>query len=166
MRTAWDTDVVLIATATDPEDGALSAASVVWRSDLQVPPLGSGTTLSTALPVGANVVTCTATDSTGLTGSASITINSRSPFAQINHPSNGETRAANTPVPFVGVARDKEDGTLSGGSLVWTSSLDGMIGTGGTFNKTLSAGMHTITLSVTDSNANVDTASITLTMTP
>jgi len=166
VRTAWDTDVVLIATATDPEDGALSAASVVWRSDLQVPPLGSGTTLSTALPVGANVVTCTATDSTGLTGSASITINSRSPFAQINHPSNGETRAANTPVPFVGVARDKEDGTLSGGSLVWTSSLDGMIGTGGTFNKTLSAGMHTITLSVTDSNANVDTASITLTMTP
>jgi hypothetical protein len=48
------------------------------------------------VPVGVNVVTCTATDS----------ITSRSPFAQINHPGAGETRSvADGAVPFVGVSR-------------------------------------------------------------
>jgi hypothetical protein len=165
--TAFDVAVQLTATASDPEDGTLSGASIVWRSDQQVAPLGSGGSLSTTLPVGTNVVTCTATDSTGKTGSDSVSITSRSPFAQINHPGDNETRSvANGAVPFVGLARDLEDGSLTGGSLVWTSNLDGQIGTGETFNQTLTAGVHTITLTATDADGNTDAVSITLTMTP
>jgi hypothetical protein len=165
--TAFDVAINLMATASDPEDGTLSGASIVWRTDQQVAPLGSGNALGATLPVGVTLVTCTATDSTGRTGSASITITSRSPFAQINHPGDDETRSvANGAVPFVGVARDLEDGALTGGSLVWTSSIDGQIGTGETFNQTLSQGVHTITLTATDADSNTDSVSITLTMTP
>jgi chitinase len=95
-----------------------------------------------------------------------VTILSKSPVAQINHPGDGEMRPASDPVPFTGVGRDLEDGPLTGGALVWTSSLDGQIGTGESFNATLTAGTHTVTLTVTDSGGNTDTDSRTLIMTP
>ena len=50
--------------------------------------------------------------------------------------------------------------------LVWTSSLDGMIGTGRSFNRVLSAGTNVITLRVTDSDGGTGTRSISLTITP
>jgi hypothetical protein len=151
--------------AADLQDGTLGGASIVWRSDLLTAPLGSGVTLSVTLPVGTNAITCIATDSSSLTGvSAPVTVNSKSPFAKINHPGNGEMRQASQAVPFVGVGRDLEDGALSGASLTWTSSIDGAIGTGDSFSQTLSAGTHTITLTVTDAASNTDTDSITLTM--
>ena len=164
-KIAWDTPVTFTATATDLQDGTLGGASIVWRSDLLTAPLGSGVTLSVTLPVGANAVTCIATDSASLTGvSAPITVNSTSPFAKINHPGNGEMRPSNQAVPVVGVGRDLEDGALTGASLTWTSSIDGPLGTGDSFSQTLSAGTHTITLTVTDAASNTDTDSITLTM--
>lgn len=164
-KTAFDTAVAFTAAASDPQDGTLGGASIAWRSDLLAMPFGMGVTLSSTLPVGLNQVTCVATDSTSLTGaSAAVVVKSVSPYAKINHPGNGETRPVNQAVPFVGVGRDLEDGTLSGASLVWTSSIDGALGTGGSFSKVLSAGTHTVTLTVTDSAANVDTDSITLTI--
>ena len=162
--TGFDVAVTLVATATDPQDGALSAASVVWRTDLQTAPLGNGTTLMTTLPVGTNVVTCTATDSSGKTGTATVTVISKSPYAKINHPSDGEMRPASQDVPFVGIGRDVEDGNLAGGSLVWTSNLDGALNTGTMFNRQLSVGTHTITLTVTDAGGNTDATSISLIM--
>lgn len=162
--TGFDVPVRLAATAMDPEDGVLTGASVVWRTSLQVAPLGSGDVVMTTLPAGSNVVTCTATDSNNNTGTATVTILSKTPYAKINHPGDNETRAANQAVPFTGIGRDVEDGTLSGGSLVWTSSLDGSLGTGQMFNRVLSVGVHTITLTITDSALNVDTNSITLTI--
>lgn len=164
IETAFDVPVMLVAAASDPQDGTLGGASIVWRSTLQTAPLGSGVTLATALPVGSNTVTCVATDSTMLSAtSAGITITSLSPFAKINHPGN-ETRNPIDPVPFAGVGRDLEDGTLTGASLVWTSSIDGAIGTGDAFSRVMSVGIHTITLTVTDSSSNTDVDSITLTI--
>jgi hypothetical protein len=166
-ETAFDVAVDLTATATDPEDGTLSGASVVWRTDLDTAPLGSGLALTTTLPVGDNVVTCTATDSDGKTGSDTITIASRSPYAQINHPGNNETRSiGDGDFPFSGVARDLEDGALTGASMVWTSNIDGELGTGESFDALPSQGVHTITLTATDDDANTHAVSITLTMNP
>lgn len=166
-ETGFDVAVDLTATANDVEDGTLSGASIVWRTDLDVAPLGNGLALTTTLPVGENAVTCTATDSDGNTGSDTITITSRSPYAQINHPSDNETRSvADGDFPFSGVGLDLEDGSLTDGSLVWTSNIDGQLGTGESLNALPSEGVHTITLTATDDDANTHSLSITLTMSP
>ena len=54
-------------------------------------------------------------------------------------------------ITLSGTGADTEDGTLTGASLVWTSNVDGQLGTGNTVSTGLSAGTHTITLTVTDS---------------
>ncbi len=95
--------------------------------------------------------------SSGIVGSA--------PVATINHPGDGEMRAVNASIPFIGVGTDAEDGALTGSALVWTSSLEGQIGTGEMFNKSLTqAGLQVITLTVTDSDGNQGTDSVTLDM--
>ena len=67
---------------------------------------------------------------------------------------------------FTGTGTDPEDGALSGASLVWTSDLDGQFGTSGSVTTSgLSIGVHTITLTVTDSNGGTDTDQITVTIT-
>jgi hypothetical protein len=162
----YNQNFTFVATASDPEDGPLSGASVVWRSNLVVAPLGSGLSVTTMLIPGVHTIRCTATDSVGNTGSSTIMVTSRSPVAQINHPGDGEVRPAANPIPFVGVGNDFEDGVLPGTALAWTSSIDGSIGTGNSFSRTLSAGTNVITLTVTDSMGNTGSTSITLTITP
>lgn len=72
------------------------------------------------------------------------------PTVSITTPTDGSTFDSGATILFEGTANDTEDGDLTGG-LAWTSSIDGTIGTGGTFSTTLSDGSHTITASVTDS---------------
>jgi subtilisin family serine protease len=68
-------------------------------------------------------------------------------------------------VTFTGAAGDTEDLDLTG-SLSWVSSLDGVIGAGGSFATSgLSGGTHQITASVTDSGGKTGSASITVTVT-
>jgi hypothetical protein len=163
----YDQSVTLVATASDREDGALSGASVVWRTDLAAPPLGSGLSVTGELPMpGVHTITCTATDSDGNTGSDSIELTARSPVPVLNHPGDGEVRAASSSIPFAGDGRDFEDGVLPGAALVWTSSLDGTIGSGKSFNAMLSPGTNVVTLTVTDSDGNTSSKAITLTITP
>ena len=70
-----DSDLVAFAgAATDAEDGALSGASLVWESSLSNTIIGTGTAFNVVLAIGSHLVTLTATDSQGLSGSASITI--------------------------------------------------------------------------------------------
>jgi chitinase len=87
------------------------------------------------------------------------------PIADILHPGDGETRDVGSDIPFIGGGTDAEDGQLPGGSLVWSSDLEGPIGTGENFTAQLTqVGTHTITLTVTDSDDNVGTETITLNM--
>lgn len=163
----YDAQVTFVASASDPEEGTLSGGSIVWRSNLSTPPLGTGASFTRSLPLpGVHTVSCTATDSAGLTGTSSIVITARSPVAVLNHPGDGEVRPASQNIPFVGDGRDFEDGPLPDAGLVWTSSLDGTIGTGRTFSRQLSAGTNAITLTVTDSQGNTAAQTITLTITP
>lgn len=167
----FDEMVTFVATASDPEDGPLTGASIVWTTDRDAADLGTGESLMVTLPTsGDHVITCTATDSEGNTGASSITITSVSPRAEIWHPGDGETRPAASAIPFTGRGFDLEDGALPASALVWTSDLDGVLDTsGGTpenFSATLSAGTNVVTLTVTDSMGNTASASITLTITP
>jgi hypothetical protein len=70
-------------------------------------------------------------------------------------------------VTLTGTASDVEDGNLAG-SLVWTSSLDGALGTGASVTTTalVTSGTHTITAAVEDSGGKSDSAEITIEIVP
>jgi PKD repeat protein len=162
--------VSFAGTGTDPEDGPLSGASLTWTSSIDGV-IGAGTSFTTSsLSVGTHTITLTATDSKGATGTATrsvmVTPQNQAPTASITTPANNATNVVQgTSVSFVGAGSDPEDGTLAGGALVWTSNLDGQIGTGGSFStSSLSVGQHTITLTVTDSKGATGTATRTVTI--
>ncbi|MCB9898525.1 MAG: hypothetical protein H6825_11015 [Planctomycetes bacterium] len=88
----------------------------------------------------------------------------QSPSVTIGSPSNGTSVTSGTPITFSGSASDAEDGNLSG-SIMWTSNLDGSLGSGSSVSATLSQGTHTVTAAVTDSGGAgaSDTVSVTVT---
>jgi alkaline phosphatase len=85
------------------------------------------------------------------------------PSVTITLPTNGATFASDASIAFEGTATDVEDGTLTA-NLEWQSSIDGLIGTGGSFSAILSDGDHIITASVTDSGGEIDTAFVNITV--
>jgi YVTN family beta-propeller protein len=76
------------------------------------------------------------------------------PEPYILSPVQGDVFTGDQRIFFDGVATDLEDGNLVGGSLVWTSDRDGLLGTGAALDLeaiALSEGCHVITLTATDS---------------
>jgi PKD domain-containing protein len=87
------------------------------------------------------------------------------PAVTISAPANNATVTVGKPVPFNGSATD-EDGNLTAG-LVWTSSLDGQIGTGAAPTWTFQTlGERTITAAVSDSQSVQGSASIKVDVVP
>jgi subtilisin family serine protease len=86
------------------------------------------------------------------------------PSVTISSPANGGNANQGATVTFTGTAMDTQDGNITA-SLVWTSSRDGQIGTGGTFTRNnLSGGVHVITASVTDSGGLTGQNQVTFTI--
>jgi hypothetical protein len=85
------------------------------------------------------------------------------PVVAINPPAT-TTVVHGTALTFTGEATDDADGDLTD-SLVWSSTLDGNLGTGDAVTVTLSVGTHTIAASVTDSGGLIDTDSLTVNIT-
>ena len=86
------------------------------------------------------------------------------PAVTITAPADGSSSTVGDSVTFSGTANDVEDGDLTS-SLSWSSSIDGAIGSGGSFATTaLSAGSHTITASVTDSGSATGSSQISITV--
>ncbi|MFQ5349327.1 MAG: M36 family metallopeptidase, partial [Thermoanaerobaculia bacterium] len=81
------------------------------------------------------------------------------PVAAITAPADLSSFDVAVSIGFTGTADDAEDGDIKG-NLDWTSDLDGMIGSGGSFSTTLSVGFHTVTASVTDSGGLSDSDEI------
>lgn len=147
---------------------------VAWSSNIDGM-LGTGWSVTTALTPGTHTVTVVATDSMGLTGQDSITVNIVSgagvPTVQIVQPTESYF-GPGTVINFQATATDPEDGTLSGNSLQWESSVDGFLSTGNSFSTTLTGPSscspetvtHTISLYVTDSDGNqvIETKQITI----
>ncbi len=159
--------ITFSGTGTDPEDGSLSGSALVWRSNKDGQ-IGIGNSpLVSFLSSGPHVITLSVTDSDGATGSDTIalTVGNTLPTASIKNPAGGSTFTASELIVFNGTGTDAEDGNLYGGSLVWTSSRDGLIGTGTNVSVSgLSVGAHLITLTVTDRNGAVDSEAITITI--
>ncbi len=101
-------------------------------------------------------VVLTATSSTGNTP----------PSVTISAPPNNSTFIEGDDINFSGLANDFEDGDLTA-NLGWTSSIDGVIGSGGTFSTSiLSVGNHTISASVTDSGSLEGSDAISINVSP
>ncbi|HEY3231451.1 MAG TPA: hypothetical protein VGJ87_19640, partial [Roseiflexaceae bacterium] len=79
--------------------------------------------------------------------------------ALISPPANARFNTDET-VVLQGSGLDLEDGSLGDSALTWRSTKDGALGTGRLLEKTLSAGRHTITLTVTDSGGLSHSTSI------
>jgi len=86
------------------------------------------------------------------------------PVVSITSPVDGSIFDYGFTIDFAGTASDTEDGDLTA-TLVWTSSIDGQIGTGGSFSSTtLSDGNHTITAEVTDTGEATGSDSVSITV--
>ena len=85
------------------------------------------------------------------------------PSLTITSPTDGASFDSRAGIIFSGSVSDPEDSDLTG-SIVWTSNLDGQIGTGGSIGAILSDGTHTITASVTDSGSLTGNSSVTITV--
>ncbi len=85
------------------------------------------------------------------------------PEVSISSPEDGAIFDSGATINFSGTASDPEDGDLTS-SMVWTSNIDGQIGTGGSFSTTLSDGIHTITASATDSSGASGSDSVNITV--
>jgi hypothetical protein len=86
------------------------------------------------------------------------------PTVTIATPSNNSVHSAGTLISFSGSANDSEQGNLSS-QLAWTSSIEGPIGTGSGFGRTLVAGTHTIRAEVMDNGGLSGVKQITVTVT-
>ncbi len=149
------TQITFSGSATDVGDGPLTGGSLIWSSNLDGQ-LGTGESFDRSLSSGAHMITLTATNSVAVSGTASIgvtvgDITNRLPLVTIESPAPGGIFLTSEDIAFSGSADDLEDGVLAGASLVWTSDLDGEIGTGEAFSATLTEGSHRITLTATDS---------------
>jgi hypothetical protein len=86
------------------------------------------------------------------------------PAVTIDTPPDGVTVGEGTRLTFFGEALDPEEGDLSD-SLRWTSSQDGVLGTGEMVDAVLSLGTHTVTATATDGALGMGSARIRVTVT-
>ena len=164
------TNISFSGTASDSQDGNLTA-NLKWTSNL-IGQIGTGGSFGRTLPVGVHVITASVTDSGGLVSSKQVTVTiaasapvvtNTAPSVTISAPANNASFTAGSSIKFSGSARDAEDGSMTG-KLKWTSNLVGQIGTGGSFSKALTSGVHVITASATDRGGLVGSKQVTITV--
>lgn len=157
--------VTLEGTGTDPEQGPLSGTDLRWWSSLDGF-LGTGTPFATdSLSVGTHEIRLYVIDRQAQEDTAYIDLTitpqviATDPTATITAPAPDTLVQVLESVTFEGTGTDPEDGTLSGASLVWSSSRRGALGTGSPLTvDSLAGGTHQISLVVTDSDGAADTA--------
>jgi len=129
----------------DPDDDSISYS---WTSDIDGH-LSIEESFSRQLSKGRHEITLEVDDGHGKTGTVQHTvIVNTPPVAVMKHPVSGWSYETGEEVRFdATTSHDGDDDELS---YLWTSDLDGELGTSGSFRKVLSHGLHTITLVVDD----------------
>jgi YD repeat-containing protein len=140
------------ASASDNVDGNVSD-TIRWTSDRDGL-LGTGAQITApSLSLGDHVITATATDHGGTSGSKSvpITVKHQPPTVTIDEPLEG-VRNEGDFVTLRARATDLRDGDVSS-SIQWFSTLDGLIASGpGPINLVLGVGVHYVSAKATDSD--------------
>ncbi|MBI5945397.1 MAG: S8 family serine peptidase [Chloroflexi bacterium] len=162
--------ITFTATATDPEDGNISA-SLLWNSSIDGLIGTGGTFIKNNLSMGVHTITVTATDANNavITSVFTITITDASgntpPVLTIGSPANDTFFVQGTLISFGGSAIDAQDGDLSA-NIQWSSNVAGALGTGSSVSTSaLAIGTHRITASVTDAGGLVGSTTIRVTIT-
>jgi serine protease len=156
------------AVTSDREDGELEAT---WTSSLQGE-IGRGNAINLHdLVPGTHTIFARVTDSTGITGEDRVTIrvNAVGPEIHIVRPFNQSHVNVGEEVLLRARSLDRAGASfrLPDSSIVWTSSLEGTLGTGHDVPVFLfEAGTHTITVRGTDARGATGVASITLVVDP
>jgi hypothetical protein len=89
--------------------------------------------------------------STAIASSGPFTVQDKPPSVHIVDPKTGSQVSASLPISFEGIAYDRQE-SLTDEQFVWSSDLDGTLGKGQQLSiNNLTAGNHTITLTVTNS---------------
>jgi len=91
-------------------------------------------------------------------------VSNTAPTVTLSSPGNNSSYTAGDVITFTGTANDTQDGPLTP-ALAWTSNIDGSIGLGGSFTRTLSAGTHTIKATAVDSGGLNTVKQVTVTVT-
>jgi hypothetical protein len=117
-------------------------------------------------PLGTHDVYVIVTDPFGASRTAvveGVTFVNTPPAAEILEPATGSTYYATQNITFLANVYDPEQCCpFPGGSIVWTSDIQGQIGTGIELKRKLNQGLHTITVTVTDARGVTAQDSITL----
>ena len=150
---------------TPDPDETIDEANITWSSSLDGV-LGTGSSLTHPLTAGTHTLILTAVDGKGLSAQDQLVVTVQSgaglPTPVIVSPDDHILVAPGQEIELVGSASDPEDGTLSGASLEWSSSLDGPLGTGNSIKVKLSAPSnpcngsfdHVITLKAKDADGH------------
>jgi PKD repeat protein len=153
--TQTGTTVVSDSSSFEVKSSTLQEATAVTRSVA---------TTQTVSGSAAGTETVTVTD-TGMTSTApsgsAVSAPRGAPSVSIDTPVDYARFAEGATVIFSGRAFDAEDGTLSH-AIVWTSSLDGRLGTGASITQVLSTGTHIISAQVIDGDGNSRRAQVTV----
>lgn len=160
--------IALSATASDPEDGPLDGASVVWTSSAGGQVATGANAIASLAAVGDQVLTVAATDSAGGVGSASINItivSATAPTVTIISPTAGTTVNRNEAIQFQCTATTPAGAAIPDANITWQSALSGALPSGSSMTASLTtAGADTITCTATDPATN-GTANATVAIT-
>ena len=153
--------VFLGAEVSDAQDVSFPEERLVWISD-SIGAFDTGLSASTNnLPPGTHTITFSATDSGGLTtkDSVQVTVVNKPPDTpKIFSPVMGGTISSGCNTRFLGQAYDQEDGYIRGSGLIWSSNVEGFIGTGESLLTSLNiVGPQVITLQAKDSLGETST---------
>jgi hypothetical protein len=163
--------ILFSAFIADPDETILGD-NVTWSSDIEGV-MSNGFEFSQVLTTGTHTITLEAVDGLGLSATDEVTIEVLTgvgaPTPVITSPVYGTLVAPGQMITITGEATDPEDGVLPPGSLEWSSSIDGMLGTGNSIQVILSSppgpicetgAAHDITLKATDSDGKEVTVTI------
>jgi hypothetical protein len=142
-------EITFEGSAQDADGESLTGDALVWRSDRDGE-LGTGTSFTRDdLSPGEHVVSLTAADGRGAASSDEVAVRVTVPV--IHSPVPGSLFPDGTEIIFEGSALAPNGEPLTGSALVWTSDLEGQLGTGQTFTHPgLRTGTHRITLTATE----------------
>ena len=125
----------------------------------------AGCSLAVDMEIGRHVVRLTVVDDAGRSASDVVTVDVRTPYPVLTvlAPRAGAAFATGAAVRFEAAAEDWRGAAIAGDRLVWTSDLDGPLGSGAAITRSdLRKGDHAVTLAAADSDGYTTTVTLTV----